>query len=386
MLYLSLPLDGIRVLDLTRLLPGPYTSLMLADFGADVIKIEDPKVGDYARWGEPKINNHNAMFHSLNRNKRSITLDLKSEDGKAIFLDLVKTADVLIESFRPGVMERLNLGYEFLKGYNRKLIYCAITGYGQTGPLRDIPGHDINFLSYSGVLDLQKDSKGYPVSSPVQIGDIGGGALMATIGILTAIIEANKSGDGQFIDISMLDGTISWMQTTLPNYLATNELQVNGELLLSGGMACYEIYETKDKRFLSVGALEPKFWLNFCKVIGKDELTTQLNAPFEQQKQMKMEIQSVIEKKTLQEWVALFEDVDACVSPVLTIAEMVEHPQVKQRQMIEELEDTNSSIFRQIANPIKLSRTPASTYRNPPALGEHNSELLKEIGYVKDPK
>ncbi|MEQ2525444.1 CoA transferase [Robertmurraya yapensis] len=379
---MSLPLDGIRVLDLTRLLPGPYTSLMLADFGADVIKIEDPKVGDYARWGEPKINNYNAMFHSLNRNKRSITLDLKSEEGKEMFLDLVKTTDVLIESFRPGVMERLGLGYEVLKNYNSKLIYCAITGYGQTGPLRDIPGHDINFLSYSGVLDLQKDSKGYPVSSPVQIGDIGGGALMATIGILTAIIEANKSGDGQFIDISMLDGTISWMQTTLPNYLATNELQESGELLLSGGMACYEIYETRDKRFLSVGALEPKFWLNFCKVIGKDELITQLNAPFEQQKRMKMEIQSVIEKKTLQEWVALFEDVDACVTPVLTIAEMVEHPQILQRKMIEEVEDLNSLPMRQIANPIKLSRTPAKIYRKPPELGEHNEEVLRELRLV----
>lgn len=381
-----MPLDGIRVLDLTRLLPGPYASLMLADFGADVIKIEDPKVGDYARWGEPKINNYSAMFYSLNRNKRSIALDLKSEEGKAIFLELVKTADVLIESFRPGVMERLALGYEVLKSYNSKLIYCAITGYGQTGPLRDVPGHDINFLSYSGILDLQKDSKGHPVTSPVQIGDIGGGALMATVGILTAIIEANKSGEGQFVDISMLDGTLSWMQTTVPEYLATNQPQESGKLLLSGGMACYEIYETRDKRFLSVGAIEPKFWMNFCKVIGKDELISHLNAPFEVQKQMKREIQSVIEKKTLQEWVVLFQNVDACVTPVLTIAEMVELPQILQRQMIEEVEGINSLPIRQITNPIKLSRTPAKTYRRPPELGEHNEEVLRELRNVKDLK
>ncbi|TKC20161.1 CaiB/BaiF CoA transferase family protein [Robertmurraya kyonggiensis] len=381
-----MPLEGIRVLDLTRLLPGPYASLMLADFGADVIKIEDPKVGDYARWGEPKIHNYSAMFHSLNRNKRSMALDLKSENGKTIFLELVMTADVLIESFRPGVMERLNLGYEVLKSYNPKLIYCAITGYGQTGPLRDVPGHDINFLSYSGVLDLQKGSDGHPVTSPVQIGDIGGGALMATVGILTAIIEAGKSGEGQFVDISMLDGTISWMQTTLPNYLATNERPVNGELLLSGGMACYEIYETRDKRFLSVGAIEPKFWINFCKVIGKAELISQLNASFEEQKRMKMEIQSAIEKKTLQEWVVLFQDVDACVSPVLTIAEMVEHPQILQRQMIEEVQDLNSLPIRHIANPIKLSRTPAIDFRNPPDLGEHNEEVLEELGIIRDLK
>lgn len=377
-----MPLEGIRVLDLTRLLPGPYASLMLADFGADVIKVEDTKLGDYARWGEPKVSEYSAMFHSLNRNKRSITLDLKTDEGKEVFIDLVKTADVLIESFRPGVMDRLGVGYEVLKKHQPKLIYCAITSYGQNGPYRDAPGHDINFLSYTGLLDLQGEREGKPISSPVQIGDIGGGSLMATIGILVSIIEAKKSGKGQFVDISMLDGAVSWMQTFLPDYLATNVAPRRGELVLNGGKACYEIYETKDHRFLAVGALELKFWKNFCHVIGKEELSAQLNAPIEKQQEMKKEIQAVVAKKTLQEWQRLFKGVDACVSPVLTIEEMVENPQIKHRQMIEEVYHDNTGVMRQIANPIKLSRSKAKTVKQAPALGEHNEEIFTELGHL----
>lgn len=377
-----MPLEGIRVLDLTRLLPGPYASLMFADFGADVIKVEDTKLGDYARWGEPKISEYSAMFHSLNRNKRSITLDLKSDEGREVFLDLVKTADVLIESFRPGVMDRLGIGYDVLKKHQPKLIYCAITSYGQNGPYRDVPGHDINFLSYAGLLDLQGERKGRPTNSPVQIGDIGGGSLMATIGILVSIIEAKKSGKGQFVDISMLDGTISWMQTFLPEYLATNIPPNRGELILNGGKACYEIYETSDQRYLAVGALELKFWKNFCQVIGKNNLIAQLNAPLEQQIEMKKEIQTVIIQKTLQEWLRLFKGVDACVTPVLTVDEMVEDPQIKHRQIIEEVYHQNTGIMRQVANPIKLSRTKVKTIRQAPALGEHNQEIFNELGHI----
>lgn len=372
-----MPLEGVRVLDLTRLLPGPYASLMLADFGADVIKIEEPKLGDYARWGE-----YSPMFHSLNRNKRSVTLDLKSEVDKDIFIDLIKTADVLIESFRPGVMDRLGLGYETLKQHQPKLIYCAVTGFGQTGPYKDVPGHDINFLSYSGLLELQGERDKGPVSSSVQIGDIGGGALMATIGILLSIIEAKKTGKGQLVDISMLDGSVSWMQAILPHYLATNQPPKRGELLLNGGRACYEIYETSDHRFLSVGALEYKFWKNFCTVIGKEELISQLEAPLERQYSMKKEIQAVIGRKTLKEWVNLFSGVDACVSPVLKVEEMIEDPQIKHRQIIEEVDVPETGGVRQMANPIKLSRTKAKTIRRAPKLGEHNEEIFKELGHL----
>lgn len=374
-----MPLNGVRVLDLTRLLPGPYASLLLADFGADVIKIEEPNLGDYARLYEPKFTHSSAMFHSLNRNKRSVALNLKNEEDKKIFLDLVRSADVLLESFRPGVMARLGLGYEDLKEVNAKLIYCAITSYGQSGPYKDVPGHDINFLSFSGLLNLQGEKGWRPILSPVQIGDIGGGSLMATIGILLALIDARKTGKGQFIDISMLDGTISWMQAILPEYLTMNKELPRGEHLLNGGRACYQIYETKDSRFLSVGALEFKFWEEFCRVIDKKELIPYHEAPDEEQMKMINEIQASIEEKTLQEWEQLFEHVDACVSPILTLEEMLDHPQIKHRQMIEEVYHPQAGVMRQIANPIKLSRAKVKTFRQAPSLGENNEEIIYEL-------
>lgn len=378
LVYLSLPLEGIRVLDLTRLLPGPFATLMLADFGADVIKIEDPTVGDYARWYEPKLNEYSPLFYSLNRNKRSVTLDLKLEKDKEIFIELVKTADVLIESFRPGVMERLGIGYQQLKQYNSKLIYCAITGYGQTGPYKGKAGHDINFLSYSGILDLQGQKLEKPTISSVQIADING-SLMAVIGILLAIIEAKKSGKGQFVDISMLDGIVSWLHTIIPDYLVNGKRPERGKLVLSGGKACYEIYETKDGRYLSVGALEYKFWKNFCQTIGKESFISKLDAPEEEQDMMKKEIQTVISQKTLNEWMELFESVEACVTPILTVEEMLENPQIKNRQMIEDIYHPTIGIMKQLANPIKLSRTKAKTSRQAPGLGEHNEEILREL-------
>lgn len=377
-----LPLEGIRVLDLTRLLPGPYCSLLLADYGADVIKVEDPKSGDYARWYEPRVNDdQSAMFISLNRNKRSIALDLKFEKDKEAFISLIKTADVLIESFRPGVMDRLGLGYEELKVHNPKLIYCAITGYGQSGPYAKEAGHDLNFLSYSGLLHLQGAPNEKPLIPSVQIGDIGGGALMAAVGILLAIIEAKKTNTGQFVDISMLDGALSWMHTILPNYWTSGEMPNRGELTLNGGKACYEIYRTKDNRFISVGALEYKFWKNFCKVIGKEELIDQLEEPLEQQRIMKQEVQAVIQQKTLTEWLELFEGIDACVSPVLTPEELADHPQIKHRQMIEDISHPEVGVIKQIGNPIKLSNSTVTTRRHAPGLGEHTNEILKELGF-----
>jgi crotonobetainyl-CoA:carnitine CoA-transferase CaiB-like acyl-CoA transferase len=377
-----LPLEGIRVLDLTRLLPGPYCSLLLADYGADVIKVEDPKSGDYARWYEPKVNDdQSAMFISLNRNKRSITLDLKDENDKEAFISLIKTADVLIESFRPGVMERLGLGFEELKVHNPKLIYCAITGYGQSGPYAKEAGHDINFLSYTGLLHLQGAPNEKPLIPSVQIGDIGGGALMAAVGILLAIIDAKKTNRGQFVDISMLDGALSWMHTILPNYWTSGEIPNRGELTLNGGKACYEIYRTKDNRYITVGALEYKFWKNFCKVIGKEELIDQLDAPLEKQRLMKQEVQAAIYQKTVTEWLELFDGIDACVSPVLTPEELADHPQIKHRQMIEEITHPEVGVIKQIGNPIKLSNSTVRTRRHAPGLGEHTKEILKEQGF-----
>jgi crotonobetainyl-CoA:carnitine CoA-transferase CaiB-like acyl-CoA transferase len=381
---MSLPLDSIRVLDLTRLLPGPYCTQVFADFGADVIKVEDPKLGDYARWNEPKIGSdgESAFFNSLNRNKKSVSINLKSDKGKELFLELVKTADILVESFRPGVMDRLNLGYERLKEVNPKLIYSAITGYGQDGPYASYPGHDINYLSYAGLLHLQGERHDKPVVPSVQIADIGGGALMATVGILLALQSRNQTGKGQFVDVSMMDGVISWLQTLLPGFLATGEQPKRGEMDLSGGKACYGVYETLDERYLSVGALEPKFWEGFCKGIERPDFIPLLEAPLDEQDRMKSEIESILKKKRSSEWMETFKDLGTCVAPVLDLEEMLQDPQVLHRNMIIDTKHPSLGTVKHIGIPIKLSDTAGSVRSQAPKLGEHNKDILAELGYT----
>ncbi|MBP1971283.1 crotonobetainyl-CoA:carnitine CoA-transferase CaiB-like acyl-CoA transferase [Virgibacillus natechei] len=373
-----MPLNSVRVLDLTRLLPGPYCTMLLADFGAEVIKVEDPRGGDYARAYDPKLDEDSAMFHSLNRNKKSVCLNLKSEEGKAYFLKLVETADVVVESFRPGVMERLGLNYKELKSINPGLVYCAVTGYGQTGPYANRPGHDINYLSYAGLLHLMGEKGGKPIVPATQIADIGGGALPATLGILLALYEREKSDKGQFVDISMLDGVVSWLQTILPNYLADHTPANRGDQTLSGGLAAYEVYETNDERWLSVGALEPKFWKAFCEGIGRSDFIPLLDAPLHEQHRLKYEIQLIISKKSLAEWLLIFSDLEACVSPVLTIEEMIHDPQITEREMIQTVNHEGLGAVKQISTPIKLSETPGKILGQAPKLGEHTEEILKK--------
>ncbi|WP_368974661.1 CaiB/BaiF CoA transferase family protein [Caldifermentibacillus hisashii] len=372
-----LPLQSIRVLDLSRLLPGPFCTMLLADFGAEVIKIEAPDLGDYARQYEPKIDENSVMFHSLNRNKKSVTLDLKTDEGKDQFFQMVGKADVVVESFRPGVMKRLGLDFPVLEKINPRLIYCAISGYGQTGPYAEMPGHDINYISYAGLLELMGEKDGKPIVPAVQVADLAGGAYPAVTGILLALLEREKSGKGQFIDISMMDGVISLLQSTLPNYLMKNIPSKRGEQMLSGGLACYEVYQTKDGRWLAVGALEMKFWRVFCQKIGKPEWIALLNEPDEVQYKLKHDIQTVMYTKTLAEWMDIFEDAEACVSPVLNFAELVNHPQVQARKMFEAIEQDGIPV-KHIGIPIKLSRTPGKIRAAAPKLGEHTEYYLNQ--------
>lgn len=376
-----MPLGNIRVLDLTRLLPGPYCTMLLADFGAEVIKVEDPEVGDYARWNTPELDGNSVLFHSLNRNKKSVCINLKTEQGKELFLKMAEKADVVVESFRPGVMDRLGVGYGALKRVNPSLVYCAVTGYGQTGPYAGLVGHDINYLSCAGLLYLFGERDGKPSVPPVQIADIGGGALPATIGIMMALFERERSGKGQFVDISMLDNVISWMQTILPQYFAASVQLKRGELMLSGGKACYEVYETKDRRYLSVGALEPKFWTAFCKEIGREDFIPLLDAPLHEQHRLKAEIQTILSEKTLAEWLEIFSDVEACVFPVHTLEEMMKDPQVIARKIIQSMNHPSIGEIKHIAPTIRLSETPGSLRTPAPKLGEHTGEMLAEIGY-----
>lgn len=374
-------LQAIRVLDLTRLLPGPYCTLMLADFGAEVIKVEDPVAGDYLRDFEPKLDADSAVFHSLNRNKKSICLDLKTEKERSHFLKLVETADVVMESFRPGVMKRLGLDYETLKQINPRLIYCAITGYGQTGPYKDKPGHDINYLSYAGLLHVMGEKDRKPVIPATQIADIGGGAYPAIAGILLALLGREKTGKGQLVDVSMLDGVVSWMHMLLPNVFAEREV-TRGEELLNGGFACYQVYETKDNRFLSMGGIEQKFWKVFCEGIERQDFIDCLDAPKEKQEQMIHETQTIIARKTLEEWLDIFSEKEACVTPVKIMEETLEDSQLQAREMIQTIAHPELGNMKQIGNPIKLSESPKETFLPAPKRGEHTELILREIGVL----
>jgi len=382
---MTLALDDITVLDLTTLLPGPFATSILADFGAKIIKIESPKKPDLMRRlpplvGEPKDNNRlGAVFYSLNRNKKSLTLDLKSEKGKEIFKKLVKNADVLIEQFRPGVMKRLGLEYEVLKEINPKLIYCSITGYGQDGPYKDMPGHDLNYIGVSGMASLTGTKDGEPVIQGAQVADIGAGSMNAIVGILIAYIAREKTGKGQFIDISMMDGTIPWLQIPLISYLASGEKQYRGETQVSGGIANYNIYKCKDGKYITIGALEPKFYANLCKALNRRDLR-RYYMNFKKQDHLRKEFEKIFITKNRDEWFQELRSKDVCVAPMNELWDVEFDPHVKSRKMIQKI-DTPQGIINQLGIAIKLSNTPGTIRTIAPQLGENTNEILTELGY-----
>ena len=373
-----LPLQGIRVLDLSRLLPGPYCSQMLADFGAEVIKVEDTGKGDYLRDFPPQVGQCSALYYSVNRNKKSIKLDLKQEEGKAAFRRLVAKADVVLEGFRPGVMDKLNLGYEELRKINPGLIYCAITGYGQDGPYRNAGGHDVNYLSYAGISGLIGEQGGKPVLGDIQVADIGGGALMGIIGILMALQARALTGSGQMCDVSMMDGAASWLPFILARFGA-GEQPSRGAGLLSGGYACYNIYPTADGKYVSLGALEDKFWITFCRLIGREELIAQ-QMDITVQPFMIRELNELFRQKTQEEWVDFFGGADLCFSPVNDLSQAIQNPQLLYRKMIVDVEMENKKIML-TGIPIKLSETPGDLRATFPRHGEHTKEVLMQAGY-----
>jgi alpha-methylacyl-CoA racemase len=378
----SLPLEGIRVLDLSRLLPGPYCSLLLADYGADVVKVEDTGLGDYVRWSEPKVEGvadtaAAARFLALNRGKRSIRLDLKSDEGRAAFLALVERADVVLESFRPGVMDRLGVGYEALRARNRGVVLCSISGYGQDGPLRDRSGHDLNYLGRIGLLALSGDEPA-PVQAAGQIADLGGGALMAAFGILAALRERDRSGEGQHVDVAMADGALSWLAMDAARALQGDRLR-RGGMELGGKFVCYRPYRCADG-WITVGALEPKFWQAFCAGVGREDLVAhQFDPPGSP---AHAEVEAVVARRTRAEWDAFAAEHDCCVEPVLELEEALEGEQVLARGMVTGLDQPGAAEpVRLVGPPVRLSRTPADPNRRPaPELGEHTEEVLREAG------
>ncbi|HUX97995.1 MAG TPA: CaiB/BaiF CoA-transferase family protein [Candidatus Deferrimicrobium sp.] len=380
---MPLALDHIRILDLTTLLPGPFATSILADFGAEVIKIEPPKRPDLMRnlpplVGDPKSKNRlGAVFHSLNRNKKSLTLNLKKQEGQMIFKNLVKTADVLIEQFRPGVMKKLGIAYETLKEINQSLIYCSITGYGQDGPYRDRAGHDINYIGVSGMGSLTGLDE--PILQGVQVADIGAGSMNAVVGILIALIAREKTFAGQYIDISMMEGTIPWLQIPLLSYLASGEKQYRGNIQVGGGVASYNYYKCKDGKYLTIGALEPQFYTNLCKALNRRDLN-RYYMNLEKQEYVKKELAQIFITKNRDDWLKELGDKDVCIAPLNEIWDVEEDPQVKFRKIIINMV-TSQGIIKQLAPSIRLNETSASIRTAAPQLGEHNEEILKNLGY-----
>ena len=382
---MSLPLDGIKVLDLSRLLPGGFCSLLLADFGADVLKVEDVNMGDYVRWAPPKYEGveesaASALFLALNRNKSSIRIDLKSERGREVFLRLVRDADVVLESFRPGVLDRLGVGYERLREENPGLVYCAITGYGQDGPLRDRSGHDMNYLGLVGLLGLTGEAEGPPVQAAGQIADLGGGAQMAAIGILTALRERDRSGEGQFVDVSMSDGSLSWLAMVAARYFAEGAGPRRGGLELAGRLVCYRPYACADG-WVTLGALEPKFWAAWCRGVGREDLIeNQFEPPGSPTHD---EVAAIFVERTREQWSTFASEHDCCLEPVLELDEALQSDLVRERHMVAELDQPGAQRpVRLLGVPVKLSRTPGNPNRKPgPALGEQTDEVLRGLGY-----
>jgi crotonobetainyl-CoA:carnitine CoA-transferase CaiB-like acyl-CoA transferase len=363
-----LALGRFRMLDLSRQLPGPFCSTLLADLGMDVLTIAAP--GDPFGTGIP----------FLARNKRSMTLNLKQAAGRDVFLRLAAGADVVLEGFRPGVTARLGIDYETLRAANPRLVYCAITGYGQDGPYRDRVGHDVNYLGYAGVLGYVGETGRAPVIPGVQIADIGGGALMAAVGILSALLAREQTGRGQFVDVAMLDGAVAWNVYHLLLYVLSGRSPERGRTQLTGHHPCYAVYETRDGRHVTVGAYEEQFWSRLCRHFGRDDFIPAQWDESAKREEMFAFFRAVFRKKTLAEWIDELGDAEICFGPVNTLEEMRTDAQVRHRGM---MVGEGSALMP--GPPIKLSATPASIRTPPAVFGEHTDAVLRTLG-LDDPQ
>jgi len=381
----TLPLDGLRILDLTRLLPGGYASQMLADLGADVLKIEEPGTGDYARMMPPFTRSTGLSFLAVNRNKRSAALNLKHPDGREALLRLVDQADVLLESFRPGVMDRLGLAHEALRARNPRLIVCAISGYGQTGPYRNRAGHDLNYIGYAGLLGHLANPREMPVMPGAQFADIAGGGLMAVVGILAALAGRAATGEGRIVDVSMMEGTLALMPILTTLALSGAGETGAGSGWLDGALPGYNVYEAADGRYVTLGALEPKFWREFCTRTGRPDLIDrQMPRSAQDRAEVIAELAAIFRTKTRDEWVREFGDLDVCVGPVNTVTEALADPQVRAREVVIEAQDGADGMGLALRVTPAISDAPFAVRRPLPALGEHTAEALRDVGYTDD--
>ena len=383
---MSGPLASLKVLDFTALLPGPYATMVLADLGADVVRVESPTRPDMVRFLPPYDGDSSAWHGVLNRNKRSLALDLKRPAAVAAVKRLIADGgyDIVIEQFRPGVMARLGLGYAVLRALNPALVYVALTGYGQTGPLRDRAGHDNNYLALAGALSYSGRAAGGPPPLGIQVADVGGGALGALVGLLAAVVQRQATGHGQFVDVSMYDLMVAWQAHLIAHCLVAGETPAPEAMALNGGRA-YDLYETQDGRWLSVGSLEPKFWEGFCAAIGRADLVAPgLSLDDAAQAQVKAAVCQAIAARPLAEWVAVFAPLDVCVEPVLSVPEMLAAPQTAARGLVVDVPRPGGGAQRQIASPWRFGEG-AADYRHVGApLGQHTAEVLREAGFSEE--
>jgi crotonobetainyl-CoA:carnitine CoA-transferase CaiB-like acyl-CoA transferase len=360
-------LEGIKVLDLSRQFPGPLCSMILADFGADVLCIEDRRfINDMSAW-------------PVMRNKRHMSLNLKTTKGKEIFYNLIEGADVVVEGFRPGATARMGVAYEDLTKIKPDIIYCSLSGYGQTGPYSGMVGHDLNYIATAGILGLCGEPVGKPIIPPVQIADISGG-LNAAIGVLIALFHHQRTGQGQYIDVSLMDAAISFMTIPMMQFADTGMVPELGKMTLAGMFPFYNVYATKDGKFITIGAVEQRFWKTLCKTIGCEELEKDQYCTGERKSEVETKLVDIFKQKTRDQWFDLLKGIDVCVGKVMAVDEMIMDPQVRHRRIIVEVE-TPDGVMKPIQGIVaKLSETPGQVYMQPARFGQHTEEALKELG------
>jgi alpha-methylacyl-CoA racemase len=362
------PLAGLRVLDLSRLLPGPYCTLLLADLGADVIKIETPRVGDYLRHAPAELG-FGGMFEILNRHKQSVALNYRNARGKAVFLQLAQTADVIVETFRPGSVARWGIGYEAVRALNPQIIYCSLSGYGQSGPYQQLAGHDLNYLALGGLLDLNGRAGETPSVPPVPMADLAGG-LLAALSILSAAVGREHGQGGRYLDVAMLDAVMSWMLPIAGSFLLSHgAVPTRGHLPLGGGLPSYNVYRTADDQLLTFAALEPNLWADFCATVARPDLQTRQFDPAAIEA-----MAALFRERTRAAWIQAFEGKDVCVEPVNAFVESCRDPHIRQRGLVQE----GPGPLGQIGSLFQFS---APAQPSPaPSMGQHTRQVLLQAG------